>query len=140
MQEPENESGFVVRDRRHSSFEEKSEKSEPKQSPGISSPPTDEPKSDSSPEPEAAFQSSAGPVNFMSFILGMAQTALFQMGLIQFQGSEKPTKDMNGARQTIDIIAMIEEKTRGNLTDDEKKVINDTLFQLRMAFVEVSKQ
>lgn len=139
MQEPENESGFVVRDKRHSSFEDKKETTEPGEFPeGVSTAP-DDPKPEQGQEAEMASSASTGPVNFMSFILGMAQTALFQMGLIQFPGAEQSKKDMNGARQTIDIIAMIEEKTRGNLTDDEKKVIDDTLFQLRMAFVEMSK-
>lgn len=140
MQEPENESGFVVRDKRHSSFEDSKETTEPGESPRGVSTATDDPKPEQGQEPETPSGASPGPVNFMSFILGMAQTALFQMGLIQFPGAEQSKKDMNGARQTIDIIAMIEEKTRGNLTDDEKKVIDDTLFQLRMAFVEMSKQ
>ncbi len=140
MQEPENESGFVVRDKRHSSFEENAQTTEPKESSSADSAPPDDQESDLRQKPQATSDTSTGPVTFMSFILGMAQTALFQMGLIQFPGSEQTKKDMNGARQTIDIIAMIEEKTRGNLTDDEKKVINDTLFQLRMAFVEMNKQ
>ena len=47
--------------------------------------------------------------------------------------------DLEGARQTIDLIAILEQKTKGNLTEEEKKLVNETLFQLRMAFVEVSK-
>lgn len=138
MQEPENETGFVVRDKRHSSFEEKIDSTKSQETSEVVPPDQkDEPPSPA--EAETASTSARGPVDFVSFILGMAQTALFQMGLIQIQGSEQPTKDMTGARQTIDIIAMIEEKTRGNLTDDEKKVITDTLFQLRMAFVEMNR-
>ncbi|MGD9818923.1 MAG: DUF1844 domain-containing protein [Desulfomonilaceae bacterium] len=138
MQEPENETGFVIRDKRHSSFDEKKEESQvkdPSQANSTQQPPS---ASDST-KPEGEPKSTPAPVDFISFILGMAQTALFQLGLIQIQGGEQTRKDLIGARQTIDIIAMIEEKTRGNLTDDEKKVIKDTLFQLRMAFVEMSK-
>ncbi len=138
MQEPENETGFVIRDKRHSSFDDKIETPKPPESDKVDSATQGE-DSIRQAESQTTSESAPGPVNFMSFILGMAQTALFQMGLIQIQGESQPRKDMNGARQTIDIIAMIEEKTRGNLTDDEKKVITDTLFQLRMAFVEISK-
>ncbi len=138
MQEPDSESGFVVRDRRHSSFEDKAEPTESQKSSSEVS--AEEPeKSQTAPGQGTESAAPRGLMDFSSFILGMAQTALFQMGLIQIQGSEQPRKDMVGARQTIDIIAMIEEKTRGNLTDEEKKVITDTLFQLRMAFVEMNK-
>ncbi|MEJ2715687.1 MAG: DUF1844 domain-containing protein [Deltaproteobacteria bacterium] len=78
------------------------------------------------------------PLDFSSFVLSLANTALFQLGLIK--GPETGTeKDLQGARQTIDIIAMLEEKTQGNLTDAEKKIITEALFQLRMAFVDASK-
>ncbi len=138
MQESENETGFVVRDKRHSTVEDNTAKSEPTETPKAQAA-EEKTEPERAPEQETASASARGPVDFTSFVLGMAQTALFQMGLIQLPGSEQPKKDMPGARQTIDIIAMIEEKTRGNLTDDEKKVINDTLFQLRMAFVEMNK-
>lgn len=138
MQEPENETGFVIRDKRHSSFDDKIETPKPPEADKSASF-MEEDESVRQADSQTSSESAPGPVNFISFVLGMAQTALFQMGLIQIQGEGQPRKDMNGARQTIDIIAMIEEKTRGNLTDDEKKVINDTLFQLRMAFVEISK-
>jgi len=79
------------------------------------------------------------PLDFSTFVLSLANTALFQLGFIKPSESEEAQKDLPGARQTIDIIAMLEEKTRGNLTDQEKKIITETLFQLRMAFVEASK-
>ena len=78
------------------------------------------------------------PLDFSSFILSLANTALFQLGLIK--GPETGIeKDLQGARQTIDIIALLEEKTRGNLTDEEQKIVSEALYQLRMAFVDASK-
>lgn len=78
------------------------------------------------------------PLDFSSFILSLANTALFQLGLIK--GPETGIeKDLQGARQTIDIIALLEEKTRGNLTDQEQKIVSEALYQLRMAFVDASK-
>ncbi|MDQ7782446.1 MAG: DUF1844 domain-containing protein [Desulfomonilaceae bacterium] len=79
------------------------------------------------------------PLDFSTFILSMANTALFQLGLIKLSEEEEPRKDLQAARQTIDLISLLEEKTRGNLTEAEKKVLSETLFQLRMAFVEASK-
>ncbi|HMK36946.1 MAG TPA: DUF1844 domain-containing protein, partial [Desulfomonilaceae bacterium] len=61
--------------------------------------------------------------------------------LLGFAGKpeEKHKKDLHAAREVIDFIAALEEKTRGHLTDQEQKIITETLFQLKMAFVEASK-
>jgi hypothetical protein len=79
------------------------------------------------------------PLDFSTFIISLANTALFQLGFLKVSESEEVQRDLPAARQTIDIIALLEEKTRGNLTDQEKKIITETLYQLRMAFVEASK-
>jgi hypothetical protein len=79
------------------------------------------------------------PIDFSTLVLSLANTCLFQLGFIKMSESEEVKKDLNGARQTIDILGVLEEKTRGNLTDQEQKVLKETLFQLRMAFVEASK-
>jgi hypothetical protein len=79
------------------------------------------------------------PLDFSTFVLSLANTALFQLGFLKVSESEEARQDLPAARQTIDILAMLEEKTRGNLTDQEKRIITETLFQLRMAFVEASK-
>ncbi len=93
------------------------------------------------PEPQASGQEQPPPppMDFSTFILSMANTALFQLGLIRLSEEDQPDKDLQAARQTIDLLSLMEEKTRGNLTDSEKKLLSDTLFQLRMAFVEASK-
>ncbi|MCX5871671.1 MAG: DUF1844 domain-containing protein [Deltaproteobacteria bacterium] len=80
------------------------------------------------------------PVDFSSLIASLAQTALFQLGVLRTPDMKEPIEpDLEGARQTIDVIAILELKTKGNLTEQEKKLIDDTLFQLRMAFIEMSK-
>lgn len=101
--------------------------------------PEPEPKGAKRETPERAEQRELPPVDFSHFILGLANTALYQLGLVPDPESGQPQKDLLGARQTIDIVAMLEEKTRGNLNDQEKKILTETLFQLRMAFVEASK-
>ncbi len=98
-------------------------------------------KTDSERESDSAKQKQPPPppLDFSTFILSIANTALYQLGMIKISEEEEPKRDLHAARQTIDLISLLEEKTRGNLTDSEKKVLSETLFQLRMAFVEVSK-
>jgi len=67
-------------------------------------------------------------VNETYALLGMSETT-----------EAKPKKDLSAARELIDFAGALEEKTRGKLTDQEQKFIKETLFQLRMAFVEASK-
>jgi hypothetical protein len=76
-------------------------------------------------------------VTFENFIASLYMSAMFQLGLLHEQG-QQPQVDIVGARHTIDTISMLEEKTRGNLSDDEKAVVQDVLFRLRMAFVEMT--
>ncbi len=79
------------------------------------------------------------PLDFSTFVLSLANTALFQLGFIKTPESGDMEKDLRGARQTIDLLGLLEQKTRGNLTEQEEKILKETLFQLRMAFVEASK-
>jgi hypothetical protein len=79
------------------------------------------------------------PMDFSTLVLSLANTALFQLGFLKTPETGDAGKDLQGARQTIDLLGLLEEKTRGNLTEQEEKVLKDTLFQLRMAFVEASK-
>jgi len=64
-------------------------------------------------------------------------TALIQLGAMR-QENEPPAVDIVGARQTIDALTILQEKTKGNLTDREQKVLQHVLFELRMAWVEIT--
>jgi hypothetical protein len=88
---------------------------------------------------EPKREESHRPIDFTGFVMSLANTALFQLGLIKIPGGEETKKDLQGARQTIDLVALLEEKTKGNLTEQEARILKETLFQLRMAFVESSK-
>ncbi len=79
------------------------------------------------------------PVNFSTFILSLNSSALMHLGEIPMPGSDETTKDLNMARHSIDVIAMLEEKTRGNLTEDEEKLLKHVLYDLRMKFIAASK-
>ena len=64
-------------------------------------------------------------------------TALIQLGAIRHE-NEPPAVDMVGARQTIDSLAILQEKTKGNLADREQRLLQNVLFELRMAWIEIT--
>jgi len=64
-------------------------------------------------------------------------TALIQLGAIRHE-NEPPAVDLVGARQTIDSLTILQEKTKGNLTDREQKLLQNVLFELRMAWIEIT--
>ena len=76
-------------------------------------------------------------VSFDKFIASLYMTSLMQLGLAAPQGA-KPEVDLIGARQTIDTLAMLQEKTKGNLNAQEESMIQNCLYELRMAYLEVT--
>ena len=76
-------------------------------------------------------------MNFEKFIASLYMSALMQLGLAAPQGGE-PQVDLIGARQTIDILGMLQEKTKGNLTPKEESMLQNVLYELRMAYLEVT--
>ena len=82
---------------------------------------------------------SAPHIDFNTFVLSMSSTALVQLGAAPkelFGGAEPPPASLPMAKQTIDLLAMLEEKTRGNLTGEEERLLQQVLFDLRMRYVE----
>jgi hypothetical protein len=80
--------------------------------------------------------------NFAALVSMLVTQALFALGLLEVKGQEGQAKepDLELAKYNIDMLETIEEKTKGNLTEDEKKVLENTLGQVRMAYVQVSEQ
>ena len=76
-------------------------------------------------------------MTFEKFIASIYMSALMQLGLAAPQG-EKPAVDLIGARQTIDTLAVLQEKTKGNLTPAEENMLQNLLYELRMAYLEVT--
>jgi hypothetical protein len=76
-------------------------------------------------------------MSFERVIESFYMSALIQLGAIR-QDNEPPRVDIIGARQTIDSLAVLQEKTKGNLTDREKTLLQNVLFELRMAFIEIT--
>jgi hypothetical protein len=76
-------------------------------------------------------------MTFERFLASLYMTAMLQMGLMREQG-QQPAIDIIGARQTIDTLSLVAEKTKGNLTPTEQNFLQNSLYELRMAYVEVT--
>ncbi len=77
------------------------------------------------------------PVGFEHLVQQFYLSAMLQMGAGTQEG-QRPRVDILGARATIDLLAVLAEKTKGNLTDAEDRMLQSVLFELRMAFLELS--
>jgi hypothetical protein len=75
--------------------------------------------------------------NFAALISVLTTQALFAMGVLKIEGQEREP-DLEMAKYNIDMLETLEEKTKGNLTEEEKKVLENTLNQIRMAYVKVA--
>ena len=81
-------------------------------------------------------------IDFSTFVLSLGTSALYQLGQVggpESGGAEPAEPNLPIARQTIDTLEMLTEKTRGNLTDTESKLLESIVYELHMKFVEASK-
>ena len=130
--------GFTVTDRRSFAGAEADKApdaapSTPATTPGSSAP-------ESIPEPGGRGRESALPaVDFHTFVLSLGSSALLHLGELEHPEGGATEKDLPLAKHTIDILVMLEEKTRGNLTPAEEKLISSLLYDLRLRFVEAQK-
>ena len=90
---------------------------------------------------DSASQSSDLPaIDFSTFILSLSTTALYQMGLAPDPATGHSAQpDVLLARQTIDTLELLRDKTRGNLDLGEEKLFDSLLYELRMRFVEIGR-
>jgi hypothetical protein len=81
-----------------------------------------------------------GPTGFDTLVSYLSTTAMFQLGFLVGPGGERIPADLVNARRTIDLLEVLQEKTEGNLTEDEVRMLNDVLYELRLSFVEVQQR
>ncbi len=80
------------------------------------------------------------PASFSFLILSLRTQVEMQLGLLHFGEEEKPEPDLTVARHTIDLMGMLLEKTKGNLSLDEQRLLENSLTELRFRFVQVSDE
>ncbi len=125
--------GFTVRDRR--TFDSQGEVKE-----SVKAEREEEKKKDK--DREEKKEKGAAPlpeVNFSSFILSLSSSTLLHLGEIADPQSGEKKKDMALAKQSIDIINLLKDKTKGNLTQEEEKLLDHLLYDLRMRFVKAGE-
>jgi hypothetical protein len=128
--------GFKVTDRR--SFTDEAEPQDKAREPASppAQPPTQANAAGVTAEaPTAAFP----PVDFHTFVLSLGSSALLHLGEIENPNDGASQKDLPLAKHTIDILVMLEEKTKGNLSSAEERLMESLLYDLRLRYVEALK-
>jgi len=137
MEEETKGKGFVIKDRRH--FDESGDLREEE------APTAGETKTEvrveeaaSTPEGTAASDADETPlpeISFASFIFSLSTTAMYHFGDFPDPVTNEIRRNLTAAKQTIDLLSILEAKTEGNLTADEKQLLQGVLYELRMRFI-----
>jgi hypothetical protein len=75
-------------------------------------------------------------IDFSTFVLSLNSSILVQLGLIEDPVAGQKSKNMAMAKQTIDLLSLLEEKTKGNLTEQEENILKNILYELRLLYVQ----
>ena len=79
-------------------------------------------------------------IDFATFVMSLASSVLVHLGELEHPDTRERTANLPLAKQTIDILGMLREKTRGNLTQEEAQVLDNLLYDLRMKYVDAKKR
>ena len=141
--------GFVVRDRRRFTQEgepreergpEEQAEEQAKEPVEEPEPPAQEEAKDRAKVEEKVTEEAPFPeINFSTFIFSLNTSALLHLGEIPDPATGKQQEDLAMAKQTIDLIAMLQEKTRGNLAPDEENLVKHILYDLRLRYVQKAR-
>jgi len=131
----EEKKDFVVKDKRIFSEENKTHEDTEKSAGDSSGAESNEESVKSSSKKKMDQNSQLPKITFSTFIFSLNSSALFHLGLVPDPTTGKKEKNLLLAKQSIDIIGMLDEKSRGNLTDDEEKLLRNVLHDLRLMYV-----
>jgi hypothetical protein len=139
----ENQSSFKVTDRRlfnaDGSLRDDAPAQEPVAAPAPQFTANTAPAAPPAPEPVEQFADDPNQMPeqtmFNEFLMGIASSAFIYLGLVEHPATGRPQVDVMAAKESIDMLAMLREKTKGNLTRGEEKFFDELLADLRMQFV-----
>jgi hypothetical protein len=138
----EDEQRFTIVDKRHG--RESDDAPVEEAAPAAEAPPQSAPEAPPETEPPASAPRGAGSVpalDFSTFIMSLSTSVLFHLGLVaEEEGQLPPPPNLPMARQTIDILEILEQKTRGNLDSEESHLLESLLYELRLRYVELQKR
>jgi hypothetical protein len=138
MEGGEEKKGFTIRDRRASTQPAETDKEGQKKAEG-SSPGAAEEKESEDRVGRRDGEMHLPEINFSSFLLSLSTSALMHLGEVPDPVTQKIEKDLPLAKQSIDMLGMLKEKTRGNLTADEEKLMDHLLADLRWRYIRGAK-
>ena len=156
MEDQEDKRGFKVQDRRRFSAEGETKEGADNETPSESSAPQDikskpgasgaetasKPAASGAAHTESSRHSSEPPpeLTFAAFLWSLSEQALAALGEVPDPSSGQVSRDLTMAQQMIDIIAMLRDKTRGNLDPHEQALLKEILSSLQMKYVELARQ
>lgn len=142
MAEENNESsGFKVVDRRGFSSGGDRREEAPREAPEAESrAPVRQTTDTSQPEPGPPDDFDAEAAGFDTLVSYLSTTAMFQLGALAGPGGERIPPDFPNARRTIDLLEILQQKTQGNLSPQEERFLDEALYELRLAYLEMEKR
>jgi len=132
--------GFTVQDRRRFSPETGEAREDAAEAPDSAAQASQQPAGAAERVDSSAQTGTLPEIDFSTFIISLSTQALMHLGEIANPVSGKVETDISVAKQMIDILAMLNEKTRGNLNPNEAQMMESILFDLRMKYVEAVKK
>jgi hypothetical protein len=136
MEEEKKGEGFVVKDRRKftETGESRGTEAEADTKPEAQTRP-DEKAEDRKSQEKARQEENMPEMTFSNLVLSLSTSVMFHFGDFPDPVSKKAERNLPAAKQTIDILSMLKDKTKGNLDSDEQNILDSVLFELRMRFV-----
>lgn len=131
----EEKSSFTVKDRRIFAEKDEAVKNKEAKNEASKQEAKDEDIEKAKKEPQAPLPE----INFATFIISLNASALLHLGVMEDPATGKKVKNLPMGKQTIDILGMIEEKTKGNLTKEEENLLKNILYDLRIIYVKEKK-
>ncbi len=136
----EEKKGFIVKDRRIFSQDaddkpESDDKKEESESPSTDEQATGQDAQEQASSADQQAEAQFPEINFPTFVASLNASALVHLGVIEDPATGQKSKNLPMAKQTIDILSMLECKTEGNLTAEEENMLKNVLYELRIMFV-----
>jgi hypothetical protein len=133
-------SGFRVVDRRPFAADGSRKEDIPPEEKKVEAAPARDRGTPSEPQSEPRSPYDDESPGFETLVSYLSTTAMFQLGLIPGPSGEHIPADIPNAKRTVDLLEVLQEKTQGNLTANESRLLDDVLYELRMSFVELQKR
>ncbi len=128
---------FIIKDKRHFKSEGESADQEERTQEDSSADPRPDPGEKTGERAEG--QAPLPELNFATLVFSLSSSALVHLGKVPDPATGEPRPDLPLAKQTIDLLALLQEKTKGNLEEEEDKLLVGILYDLRMTYVQAVK-